>query len=87
MPHRTEWSGSPARLIGHAHEPVGGEDNGTAMRIVSLQPSATEIVFALGLGDWLVGRSHRCDYPEEVVDVPVVTSAVGLARPAGPRRR
>ena len=44
------------------------------MRIVSLQPSATEIVFALGLGDWLVGRSHRCDHPEEVVDIPVVTS-------------
>jgi iron complex transport system substrate-binding protein len=55
---------------------AGGEvDNGRAMRIVSLQPSATEIVFALGLGDWLVGRSHRCDHPEEVVDVPVVTSA------------
>jgi iron complex transport system substrate-binding protein len=55
-----------------------------AMRIVSLQPSATEIVFALGLGDWLVGRSHRCDHPEEVVDVPVVTSVGGSTRPAGP---
>ena len=54
---------------------LDGEDNGRAMRIVSLQPSATEIVFALGLGEWLVGRSHRCDHPEEVVDVPVVTSA------------
>jgi iron complex transport system substrate-binding protein len=51
------------------------EDNGPAMRIVSLQPSATEILFALGLGEWLVGRSHRCDHPEEVFDVPVVTSA------------
>jgi iron complex transport system substrate-binding protein len=43
------------------------------MRIVSLLPSATEIVYALGLGDQLVGRSHRCDYPDDVIDVPVVT--------------
>jgi len=43
------------------------------MRIVSLTPSATEIVYALGLGDELVGRTHVCDYPAEVIDVPVVT--------------
>ena len=47
------------------------------MRIVSLLPSATEIVFALGLGDELVGRTHECDYPPEVVEVPVVTAGVG----------
>jgi iron complex transport system substrate-binding protein len=45
------------------------------MRIVSLTPAATEIVYALGLGDQLVGRTHACDYPAEVVDVPVLTSA------------
>ena len=44
-----------------------------AMRIVSLVPSATEIVHALGLGEQLVGRTHACDFPAEVVDVPVVT--------------
>jgi iron complex transport system substrate-binding protein len=44
------------------------------MRIVSLTPSATEIVYALGLGDQLVGRTHLCDYPAEVLDVPVVTT-------------
>ena len=33
------------------------------MRIVSLLPSATEIVYALGLGDELVGVTHECDYP------------------------
>jgi iron complex transport system substrate-binding protein len=44
------------------------------MRIVSLLPSATEIVFALGLGDELVGRTHECDYPAEAVAVPVVTA-------------
>ncbi len=43
------------------------------MRIVSLVPSATEIVYALGLGEDLVGRSHACDYPDYVVDLPVVT--------------
>jgi iron complex transport system substrate-binding protein len=49
------------------------------MRIVSLLPSATEIVFALGLGDQLVGRTHECDYPPEVADVPVVTGDLTLA--------
>jgi iron complex transport system substrate-binding protein len=47
------------------------------MRIVSLLPSATEIVYALGLGDELVGRTHECDYPPEVTHVPVVTASVG----------
>jgi iron complex transport system substrate-binding protein len=37
------------------------------MRIASLLPSATEIVCALGLADSLVGVSHECDYPPEVV--------------------
>jgi len=43
------------------------------MRIVSLLPSATEIICGLGLGDSLVGVSHECDYPAEVSDVPKVT--------------
>ena len=46
------------------------------MRIVSLLPSATEIVFALGLGDNLVGVSHACDYPEAVRGRPVVSRSV-----------
>ena len=49
------------------------------MRIVSLLPSATEIVCALGLRDALVGRSHECDYPTDVADVPVITySNIGV---------
>jgi iron complex transport system substrate-binding protein len=43
------------------------------VRIVSLVPSATEIVFALGLGDELVGVSEDCDYPPDVRHIPVVS--------------
>lgn len=43
------------------------------MRIVSLLPSATEIVCALGLTDDLVGVSHECDFPPEVIGRPVVS--------------
>lgn len=43
-------------------------------RIVSLLPSATEIAVAVGLGDCLVGRSHECDYPAFVGELPVCTS-------------
>ncbi|RMF15854.1 MAG: cobalamin-binding protein, partial [Alphaproteobacteria bacterium] len=44
-----------------------------ARRIVSLLPSATEIVCTLGLRDRLVGVTHECDYPASVRDLPVVT--------------
>lgn len=43
------------------------------MRIVSLLPSATEIVFALGLGDSLVGVTDECDFPGEATQLPVVS--------------
>jgi len=43
------------------------------MRIVSLLPSATEIVCELGLGEKLVGVTHECDYPPFVTDLPKVT--------------
>lgn len=43
------------------------------MRIVSFLPAATEIAYALGAGDELVGRSHECDYPPEVTALPVVS--------------
>lgn len=46
------------------------------MRICSLLPSATEIVYALGLGDDLVGVSHACDYPDSVATKPVVSRSV-----------
>jgi iron complex transport system substrate-binding protein len=43
------------------------------MRIVSLLPSATEALFALGLGDHVVAVTHECDYPPEAASLPIVT--------------
>ena len=42
------------------------------MRVCSLLPSGTEILFALGLGDQVCGVSHECDYPPEARSKPVV---------------
>ena len=42
-------------------------------RIISLLPSSTEIVCALGLRKHLVGVSHECDYPSDVIGLPVLT--------------
>lgn len=46
----------------------------TDLRIVSLIPSGTEIVAALGLVDHLVGRSHECDFPSGVERLPACTN-------------
>jgi iron complex transport system substrate-binding protein len=42
-----------------------------AQKIISLLPAATEIICALGLESQLVGRSHECDFPETVKQLPV----------------
>jgi iron complex transport system substrate-binding protein len=42
-------------------------------RIVSFLPAATEMIYALGLGDRLVGVSHECDFPAEATSKPVVS--------------
>jgi len=52
------------------------------MRIVSLLPAATEIVCALGLREALVGRSHECDFPATVAELPALTrSHIDASRP------
>ena len=43
------------------------------LRIVSLLPSATEVVCELGLGDELIGVTHECDFPPFVAGLPKVT--------------
>lgn len=45
------------------------------MRIVSLVPNATEILFALGAGDEVVGVSHECDYPPAARTRPILTGS------------
>ena len=50
------------------------------MRIISLLPSATEMVYALGLGDQLVGVSHTCDYPDDARSKPVVSRSIRQIR-------
>jgi len=53
-------------------ESYGASGNG-AKRVATLIASATEIVSALGCRDWIVGRSHECDYPAGIDAVPVLT--------------
>ena len=45
------------------------------MRIVSLVPNGTEILFAVGAGDMVVGVSHECDYPAEARRRPALTGS------------
>jgi iron complex transport system substrate-binding protein len=46
------------------------------VRICSLVPAATEALFALGLGDRVVGVTHECDWPPEAAARPVVTASL-----------
>lgn len=61
-------SSSTPHGTGNPPQPSGGP------RVVTLLPSATELVCLLGAERWLVGRSHECDWPPSVRDVPVLTS-------------
>ncbi len=53
------------------------------MRIVSLLPSTTEIVYALGLGDQLVGVTHECDFPPDALNKPRLTRSHIVAAAQG----
>ncbi len=54
-------------------QPPGNQAVNEMPRIVTLLPSATEIVCALGFENQLVGRSHECDFPRSVVGLPALT--------------
>jgi iron complex transport system substrate-binding protein len=49
---------------------------GRDLRICSLLPSATEILYSLGLGDQIVAVTHECDYPPEAISKPAITESV-----------
>jgi iron complex transport system substrate-binding protein len=54
------------------------------LRIVSLISSATEMLYALGLGDNVVAVSHECDWPPEITKKPRATTAnIDAGRPSG----
>jgi len=61
-------STAPAALVDDAGTPVSLAT--TPRRVVSLVPATTELVFALGAGSLLVGRTAWCDYPAEAAAVP-----------------
>src|SRR5258708_1582503 len=73
-----------ARVEGRSAAPGFGlraarPDRRPPVRIVSLLPSATESLFALGLGGSVVAVTHECDYPPEASSLPIVTrSTLGL---------
>ena len=52
-----------------------GDDNGAAKRVVAFAPHLSEIMYAVGAGDRLVGVSSWSDYPREVLDLPEVGDA------------
>jgi iron complex transport system substrate-binding protein len=54
------------------------------MRIVSLVPSATEMLFALGVGDEVTAVTHECDHPAAALELPKVTrDVIGPGLPPG----
>ena len=52
--------------------------NAKPERIISLAPSHTEILYALGLGDKVVGVTQFCDYPEEVKNKPIIGDSFSI---------
>ncbi|CAG9466571.1 unnamed protein product [Pedinophyceae sp. YPF-701] len=62
-------------IISSAVNYITGRTQSSAPRVVSLLPSATEIVDAVGATEYLVGVSHECNYPAEVAKLPHLTSA------------
>lgn len=66
-------------LISHFSFPVLVHAGDIPNRIISLSPNTTEILFAMGLGDKIVGVTNFCDYPEEVKKKPKIG---GMSNPS-----
>ena len=59
-------------IVAGCHSTARQPDGPSARRIVSLLPSFTEILFAIGAGDRIVGRTTWCDYPPAALAIPSV---------------
>src|SRR5712671_3847873 len=59
-------------VLAACHTSARRDDSAPAHRIVSLLPSFAEILFAIGAGDRVVGRTQWCDYPPAALAVPSV---------------
>jgi iron complex transport system substrate-binding protein len=73
------WRKRLSRLMGtdsNGSGSFGGITMVETRRIVSFLPSATEMICALGLGDRLLGVTHECDYPPEIVGKPIVVRSI-----------
>ncbi len=57
---------------------AGVAANPAELRIVSIAPSTTELLFALGVGDRVVARSMHCDYPPEAAELPSIGSGLAV---------
>src|ERR1041384_3673048 len=81
-PPTASWDASPAPASTStrprpARAPAARDlPSSTAMRIASLVPSSTELLFALGAGDSVVAVTHECDYPAEAAERPHLTRSV-----------
>src|SRR3954447_2376467 len=75
---RSRTMASPSRRQGESVSPrsISSSVSLCAMRIVSLVPSATEMLFALGLGPDVTAVTHECDHPPEARELPRVTRDV-----------
>jgi iron complex transport system substrate-binding protein len=74
--HEARTTNHEPRIASHEWGRCGlAEEASLVVRIVSLLPSATEIVYALGLGDALVGVTHECDFPEAAKTKPILTAS------------
>jgi iron complex transport system substrate-binding protein len=56
--------------------PAANQSNAPARRVVSVSPSTTEALFAVGAGDRVVGRSRFCDWPPEATKLPTVGGVI-----------
>lgn len=81
MPDSSETSSVPAQSGALTLTDMAGREvalEGPATRIVAINPSDCEILYAIGAGDTLVGRGTYCDYPEAVLDITAVESGENL---------